>query len=95
MLILRFFSVVLATFWSTTDESYRGSDRKTPCTKPAVRREWRKLSAHEKAEWIGAVNVRHMEPARSGWIVVVLMRVRFLGGSVWHISLTTPLWPHQ
>jgi tyrosinase len=77
MLILRFFSVVLATFWSATDEPYRGSDRKTSCTNPVVRREWRKLGAHEKAEWIGAVNVRHMEPARSGWIVVMLMRAIF------------------
>jgi hypothetical protein len=60
MLILRLFSLVLANFWSATDEPYRASDEKTSCTTPAVRREWRKLSAHEKAEWIGAVNVRRL-----------------------------------
>ena len=29
-----------------------------PCTKPAVRKEWRSFSTEEKAEWIRAVNVR-------------------------------------
>ena len=28
------------------------------CSNPSVRREWRSLSAHERAEWIEAVNVR-------------------------------------
>ena len=32
-----------------------GSARK--CTKPAVRKEWRKLSVSEKTDWIRAVNV--------------------------------------
>ena len=27
------------------------------CTKPAVRKEWRKLSVSEKTDWIRAVNV--------------------------------------
>jgi hypothetical protein len=27
------------------------------CTKPTIRREWRKLSVAEKANWIQAVNV--------------------------------------
>lgn len=29
----------------------------TKCTEPAVRKEWRKLSTAEKADWIQAVNV--------------------------------------
>jgi len=78
MLVLRFFSLLLANLWSATDEPYRVSNPKTPCTKPAVRREWRKLSSHEKAEWIGAVNVRHMAPLVQGWIVVMLIRVVFV-----------------
>ena len=57
MLIVRLFSLVLATFWSASDEPYRNSNGKGSCTKPAVRREWRKLNASERAEWIGAVNV--------------------------------------
>lgn len=77
MLILRFFSLVLANFWSAGDEPQPVSDNKTLCTKPAVRREWRKLSAYEKAEWIGAVNVRHVSPLVQGLIVVVLMRAVF------------------
>lgn len=28
------------------------------CTKPSVRREWRKLSLDERADWISAFNVR-------------------------------------
>lgn len=27
------------------------------CTRPAVRKEWRKLSVHERKDWIRAVNV--------------------------------------
>jgi tyrosinase len=29
----------------------------TQCTKPIVRKEWRKLSVPEKTDWIRAVNV--------------------------------------
>jgi len=29
------------------------------CRNPSVRREWRSLSAHERAEWINAVKVRN------------------------------------
>jgi len=34
---------------------------KKPCTKPAVRKEWRTLSTPEKTEWIRAVNVREAD----------------------------------
>ena len=34
------------------------SFEKCPCTKPAIRREWRALTTEEKADWICAVNVR-------------------------------------
>ena len=34
------------------------SFEKCPCTKPAIRREWRALTTEEKADWIRAVNVR-------------------------------------
>jgi len=30
-----------------------------PCRNPSVRREWRSLSAHERADWIDAVKVRN------------------------------------
>ena len=29
------------------------------CSKPSVRREWRRLSSHERAEWINAVKVKN------------------------------------
>lgn len=29
------------------------------CLNPSVRREWRSLSTHERAEWISAVKVKH------------------------------------
>jgi hypothetical protein len=49
-------SVALAILWSTVCVfcPYDPS----PCTKPAVRREWRAFSTEEKAEWIRAINVR-------------------------------------
>jgi hypothetical protein len=31
----------------------------TRCSNPAVRREWRSLAPHERAEWIAAVKVKH------------------------------------
>jgi tyrosinase len=65
MLTLKLFSLVLATFWSTVDQPY--SDRNRSCTKPAIRREWRAFSTHEKTEWIRAVNVRNITTL-SGWI---------------------------
>ena len=34
-----------------------GGDAAT-CTNPSVRREWRKLTTPQKAEWIAAINVR-------------------------------------
>jgi hypothetical protein len=49
-------SVALAFLWSALGVSC--SYDKGPCTKPAVRREWRAFSTEEKAEWIRAVNVR-------------------------------------
>ena len=29
------------------------------CSKPSVRREWRSLASHERAQWIAAVKVKH------------------------------------
>ena len=61
MLILRLFSLALATFWSPADQPYSYKDRSC---KPAIRREWRAFSTHEKAEWIRAVNVRNIATLR-------------------------------
>jgi tyrosinase len=64
MLILRLFSLALATFWSAVDQPYPEQIRS--CTKPAIRREWRAFNTHEKAEWIRAVNVRSIATLKLG-----------------------------
>ena len=56
MLIQGIFSVSLAVLWSVVGVSC--ANDKCSCTKPAIRKEWRKLSTHARAEWIRAVNVR-------------------------------------
>ncbi len=55
MIIYKGLSVALAILWSAVSVSC--SHDPYPCTKPAVRREWRTFSTEEKAEWIRAVNV--------------------------------------
>jgi hypothetical protein len=57
MFVLRLFSIALAILGSTVGVS-GSSETRYSCDKPAVRKEWRKLSTDEKAEWIRAVNVR-------------------------------------
>ena len=32
---------------------------KSHCSNPSVRREWRSLAPHERAEWMTAVKVKH------------------------------------
>ncbi|KAI0299583.1 hypothetical protein BC826DRAFT_995367 [Russula brevipes] len=54
MFVLRFLPLALAALWSVTCAS--SSHHKRRCTKPAIRREWRTFSRHERAEWIRAVN---------------------------------------
>jgi hypothetical protein len=49
-------SIALVFVWSVVGVSC--SYGPGPCTKPAVRKEWRAFSTCEKAEWIRAVNVR-------------------------------------
>lgn len=49
-------SIALVFIWSAVGVSC--SYGLSPCTEPAVRKEWRAFSASEKAEWIRAVNVR-------------------------------------
>ena len=56
MHIHRTLSVALVIIWSAVGVSCSYGRR--PCTKPAVRREWRAFTNKEKAEWIRAVNVR-------------------------------------
>jgi hypothetical protein len=75
MLVLRPFSIALAILGSTIGVSC-SSEHKYSCDKPAVRKEWRKLSAYEKAEWIRAVNVRMDASLR---IVQVVMLTRSSG----------------
>jgi hypothetical protein len=48
-------SIALVFIWSVVGVSC--SYGSGPCTKPAVRKEWRTFSTHEKEEWIRAVNV--------------------------------------
>ena len=55
MLIHKTLSVALVVLWSALRVSC--SHDPCPCTKPAVRREWRAFNTEEKAEWIRAVNV--------------------------------------
>lgn len=56
MLVHRIFSVALAILWSALGVSC-SYEPSCPCTKPAVRKEWRTFSTEQKEEWIGAVNV--------------------------------------
>jgi hypothetical protein len=56
MQVASILSVALGIIWSTVGVSC--SYGPGPCTKPAVRKEWRAFSTSEKAEWIRAVNVR-------------------------------------
>ena len=87
MLILRLFSLALATFWSAVEQPYPEKNRS--CTKPAIRREWRAFNTHEKAEWIRALNVRSIATL-SNW-----MLKQSPGYSAYHTCLMTQLWPHQ
>jgi hypothetical protein len=72
MLVYKLVSVSLAFLLSAVRVScsYEGC----PCTKPAVRREWRAFSTKEKAEWIRAVNVRNFKGILT--LVVLLKRIR-------------------
>ena len=56
MFVRKTLLVALVILWSTVCVfcSYAPG----PCTKPAVRREWRAFSTEEKAEWIHAIKVR-------------------------------------
>ena len=67
MLVYKLLSVTLAFLWSAPRVFC--SYEEHPCTKPAVRREWRAFSTKEKAEWIRAVNVR-----KGSLILVVLLK---------------------
>jgi hypothetical protein len=61
MFACKTFFVALAILWSIVDmTSYDPS----PCSEPAVRREWRVFSAEENAEWIRVVNVRNDTPLK-------------------------------
>jgi hypothetical protein len=58
MVARKVFSVALAVLWSAVVVSCSYGPYPSPCTEPAVRKEWRAFSAEEKVEWIRAVNVR-------------------------------------
>ena len=55
MSVNKILSIALAILWCAVGVSC--SYDPCPCTKPAVRREWRTFSTEEKVEWIRAVNV--------------------------------------
>jgi hypothetical protein len=67
MFAYKLLSVTLAFLWSALAVSC--SYEKCPCTKPAIRREWRAFTTEEKAEWIRAINVRI--DTRLTWIVLL------------------------
>ncbi|KAF8495783.1 Di-copper centre-containing protein [Russula emetica] len=54
MFVHRILSVALAIVWSALGVFCFYDP--CPCTKPAVRKEWRTFSTEQKAEWIGAIN---------------------------------------
>ncbi|KAI0271789.1 Di-copper centre-containing protein [Russula aff. rugulosa BPL654] len=56
MFIHKGFSVALAILWSSVVVSCSYDPYPSPCTKPAIRKEWRTFSTEEKTEWIRAVN---------------------------------------
>jgi hypothetical protein len=58
MFVYKILSVALAFLGSALRVSCSSSYDECPCTKPAVRREWRAFSTEEKAEWIRAIKVR-------------------------------------
>ncbi|KAN0111160.1 hypothetical protein V8E52_008772 [Russula decolorans] len=60
MLVRKSLSVALAILWSTVCVFCSYDPR--PCTKPAVRREWRAFSTEEKAEWIRAIKCLSKQP---------------------------------
>jgi len=90
MLLLRFLSVSLAFLCSALCAFC--SDKGCSCKKPAIRREWRTLSAHEKAQWIRAVNVCICHSLQ---IDVMLMPSFNSDCSACHTCRMTQLWPHQ
>ena len=51
-----FLGVVRVLFFSLLVSAAVANNGKG-CVKPKVRREWRKLSLHERGDWIDAVNV--------------------------------------
>lgn len=55
MFVHRILSVALDLLWFALGVS--SSYEPYPCTKPAVRKEWRTFSTEQKAEWIRAINV--------------------------------------
>ena len=87
MHIQRTLSVALVIIWSAVGVSC--SYGKGPCTKPAVRKEWRAFSTQEKTEWIHAVNVR----MRITLALAVVLR-RYFGYSAYPTCLITLLWCH-
>ena len=69
MFACKTFFVAPAIPWSIVDMTC--SYDPSPCSEPAVRREWRVFSAEENAEWIRVVNVRNDTPLK---LVALLKR---------------------
>ena len=57
MFVRKTLSVALAILWSAVVVSCSYDPYPSPCTEPAIRKEWRAFNPEEKAEWIRAVNV--------------------------------------
>jgi hypothetical protein len=58
----KMFSAALVILWSAVVVSCSYDPYPSPCTEPAIRKEWRAFTTEEKAEWIRAVKVRIVTP---------------------------------
>ena len=83
------FSVALAILLSAVVVSCSYDPYPSPCTEPAIRKEWRAFSTEEKAEWIRAVNVRIVTPPALVVFPEVIFRIQCLS-KLPHDSALTP-----
>jgi len=78
MFIHKVFSVALAILWSSVVVSCSYDPYPSPCTEPAIRKEWRAFRTEEKTEWIRAVNVRIVTPITSVLFLKMIFRIQCL-----------------
>ena len=87
MLVHRFASLAFAAI-TLFGQSVTAQER---CSDPSVRREWRSLTPHERAEWIAAVKVNPSEHgSRITNICLPSAFIRYLTTRLWCRLLTQP-----